>query len=55
MTVEKSQEELLFEIEKLKRKLEEAEHSDAIDQLQDLCRVPVADFFLYGSFHQNRG
>ncbi len=36
MTVEKSQEELLFEIEKLKRKLEEAEHSDAIDQLQDL-------------------
>jgi PAS domain S-box-containing protein len=36
MTVEKSNEELLFEIEKLKRKLEEAEHSNAIDQLQDL-------------------
>ncbi|PLK43141.1 PAS domain S-box protein [Emticicia sp. TH156] len=36
MTAEKSNEDLLYEIEKLKRKLEEAEHSDAIDQLQDL-------------------
>lgn len=36
MTAEKSNEDLLYEIEKLKRKLEEAEHNSAIDQVQDL-------------------